>query len=150
VTFSRGCTAGALAILLGACSNAQLVRFAPPGIIKYEKLAGDQPPNPIIEQRIEERVEDSDSPFPVIAQTPSQSSPARPAEQRQKLTTGLEEKRDGLDVAIEADWEGVAQDRTRSETLSDKRARLAEDLERDSRAARQERQGPPPESGPQN
>jgi len=147
IIYACGCLS---VMLLAGCADMQLARFAPPGIIKYEELAGDQPPNPLIAERIEERVEDSDSPFPVIARTPSQSPSGRPAEQRENLTTGLEDKRDRLDVAIGADWDGVAQDRTRSEGLLDKRDHLAEDLERDAKAAARERQSPPPKSGPQN
>jgi len=147
IIFSCGCLS---VTLLAGCADMQLARFAPPGIIKYEELAGDQPPNPLIAERIEERVEDSDSPFPVLARTPSQSPQGRTARQRENLTTGLEEKRDRLDVAIGADWGGVEQDRARSAGLPDQRDLLAEDLERDAKAAARERQSPPPKSGPQN
>ena len=65
--------AGAGVFAVTGCESGDLARFAPPGIVKYEDLAGDQPVNPDVAQRIEERrAEKGAGKFPRLAETPDE------------------------------------------------------------------------------
>ncbi len=55
---------------LAGCSQNQLTRFAPPGIIKYEDIASEKPQNPVVAERIKEHKDRDDAKFPVLSQTP--------------------------------------------------------------------------------
>lgn len=73
--------AGAGVFAVTACESGDLARFAPPGIVKYEDLAGDQPVNPAVAQRIEERrAEKGAGKFPRLAETPDKKD--RPKKKR--------------------------------------------------------------------
>ena len=134
---------GAITIISGiavsGCSKAQLVRFAPPGIIKYEDLAGDQPQNSEIKQRIADRAQSGDQRFPVLSQTPSVKPNKASSAERERLIGDLEGARDDLDTAIEAEWRSAEAERASAGVLPDERDDLLKRIERDSAAAARER-----------
>ena len=90
------------------CSQLDLQRFAPPGLVKYEDLAGDQPPNPEIQDRIDQRRENTDPSYPILAQQPA-SRPSGKA--RSEIGAELAQLRQAR-AAVEA---GVAKDRVEAE-----------------------------------
>lgn len=127
------------ALALGACSKAQLVRFAPPGIIKYEELAGDQPPSPQIQERIAERREEARPRFPNLSETPSAPPEVAPESEQLILTEDLETAAQTLQTAI-ADARLAAKEEERArDALPVARDQLLADIDRDAAAAERER-----------
>ena len=61
------------AVALSACSASDLKRFAPPGIVKYEEIAAEAPPNPTIQSEIDRRRDEGDAAFPVLSEMPSEA-----------------------------------------------------------------------------
>ena len=134
------------ALALSACAGWK--RLAPPGIVRYENLAGDQPQNPQIKERVAERKAERTPVFPDLTQTPKgPPEPLGDAEQ-DALKADILAARDALN-------ENVAADRTAAEevratpialpgengalSLEDARDALAEKLETDEAKARAER-----------
>lgn len=132
----------AVAFILAAagCTQLELARFAPPGIIKYEDLAGDQPANPAIQERIAERKQEGDTRFPVLSETPGESDrPELPPEaERNAQLEELSAQRDALRVAVEADREAAESEKTEAALLPEQRDALKEQTERDAEAVRRE------------
>jgi len=145
--FGKLVTAAGLAVLAGGCADLRLSRFAPPGIIKYEDIASKAPPNPAIQQQLDERPKNDDARFPLIAQTPARPPVRRPKEQQQALSDRLVGARDELEADIKDDREAIAAERASAQLLSERRDRLDEDLAGDERAAARERTGPMPSAG---
>ncbi len=132
--------AGLGGVALAACESGDLARFAPPGIVKYEELAGDQPVDPNVAERIEERREEKGAgTFPQLAETPDKSD--RP---KKKPRAELAAETNALLDARDALAEEVSTDRANAETELD-RDLTAESVElqnrigADSAAAARER-----------
>jgi hypothetical protein len=126
--------------LAGSCANTDLARFAPPGIVKYEDLAGDQPQNPNVAARIaERRAERGGGEFPNLSQTPGAKQRPKPLPaaqvdaQKSELTTA----RDNLSGAVASDR--AAADAETEADLSAESDALKQRVEVDSAAAAQER-----------
>ncbi len=132
----------AAASLSIGCSSAQLKRFAPPGLVKYEELAGDQPPNPVIQERIEDLYDADDRPFPRIVDTPSVKPVKMPAQEQAALTDALESARDDLETDIDTERAAAEADRTEADLLPEARDALKEQLERENAIAARERRTP--------
>jgi len=129
----------ALAALQG-CESGDLARFAPPGIIKYEELAGDQPPNPEVVERIEARKADPDAGgFPNLSQAPTRAD--RPAKRKQAdiqaEIAGLVEQRDDVTDAAQQDRAEAAAEL--EQDLPGERDALLEQIEKDEAMAARER-----------
>ena len=125
---------------LQGCADTQLMRFAPPGIIKYEEIAGDQPVNPQVAERIaERRAETGGAKFPNLAQAPDEGD--RPA---MRPTAELQAEKDALAGARDDLADDIAGDRTVAEEeladdLAGARDALESDIERDNVEAAAER-----------
>jgi hypothetical protein len=105
----------AAAFALPACAG--LKRFAPPGIVRYENLSGDQPQNPQIKQRVAERKTESAAKFPNLSQAPqSPPEPMAPDEQDRRRAEILG-ARDALAQDVAADAARAAADRAVLVTL---------------------------------
>ena len=116
--------AGAGVFAVTGCESGDLARFAPPGIVKYEDLAGDQPVNPDVAQRIEERrAEKGAGKFPRLAETPDEED--RP-EKKPRAERAAE-----MAALVEAGNE-------LAEEVADDRAAAEAELERDLSAASDE------------
>lgn len=131
-------TAGLLA--LAGCANGDLARFAPPGVVKYEDIAGDKPQNPAVAERIAERqAEKGNGRFPNLSTAPDeQDRPQKrePADIEAEINA-LVDQRDGLAEEVAAD-----RDASEAELASDLHAEsetLKERVEQDSKAAARER-----------
>jgi len=153
-------TVGLAALIAASPGCSSLKRLAPPGILKYEELAGDQPVNPEIKQRIAERRREIDRRFPDLSAQPSR----RPAEasmaERDALAAGLIDARDELQAAVEADRAASDAERQagftlpgdkgdKARSLEDVAADLAAEVEKDGTVARNERSAPMPQPAPQ-
>ena len=133
-----------LALTMSACTKAQLVRFAPPGILKYEELAGDVPINPEIQTRIDERDDGKEKPFPLISNTPAAVDGTKNADQQQIMSEDLEDAKVALDQALEEDRTAALNERSNSSALTMRREDLEKSLEREAAIAERERRGPRP------
>ncbi len=97
----------AAALLVMGCSGVQWRRLAPPGILKYEELASEKPPNPVIEEEIAERKDGEKTRFPNLSAAPSRSD--LPAERAQDE---LKAEMDALAAARDTLASKVKEDRT--------------------------------------
>lgn len=145
----------ALAAVVAGCSSLDLQRFAPPGLVKYEEIAGDTPPNPAIQARIAERRASIEATYPNLSQAPSARPPGKPARERESELAALRESREALGSAIETDRAAAAADRTggvvlpgdarrAQRSLEEAREALAESMESARRDAARERAEPLP------
>ena len=128
------------ALALTGCESGDLARFAPPGIVKYEDLAGDQEVNPAVAARIAERREEKGAgSFPNLSLTPGKGD--RP---QKKPVSEVAAETDMLVDARTALAEDVASDRAAVEAelgrdLSAEGEALKSRLDADSAAAARER-----------
>lgn len=138
-----GCSGALLfawAALAGGCANTDFARFAPPGIVKYEDLAGDQPQNPNVAARIaERRGEPGTGKFPNLSQTPGPDKRPTPLSKSQIASQTAE-----LEAARETLAEDVAEDRAAAEAetgadLAAESGALQDRVNADSAAAARER-----------
>ena len=139
--FRLAASAAALLFLTPGCSsNSFLARFAPPGVVKYEDIAGDKPPNPAIEETVREYRADTQSRFPVLSQTPtSNPAPQIPeSEIRDAQKAALIEGRERLAEEIAGDEAAVEAEEART-AITSRGERFNDQLERDDAAAKAER-----------
>jgi hypothetical protein len=128
------------AFALSGCADG-LKRFAPPGIVKYEELAGEEPMDPAIVERIEASKDREGGGFPRLAEQPTIAPEGIAKPERTVMEAQLVAARDALNTA-------VTEDRTlaideRSAPLLESRDALAEAVAKDDAAARRERGLPP-------
>jgi hypothetical protein len=135
----------------GGCAELNLARFAPPGIIKYEDIAGDQPVNEQIEARIEERKAAGESKTPNLSEQPQKIPTGASKAERESLAAELRAKRASLTAAVEADRQASLDERAAEVHISGEGSikfeataeTLSRAVERDTAAAREERGLPP-------
>lgn len=128
------------------CGNFQLVRLAPPGILKYEEIASQKPPNPAIEAEIAARNGNAKARFPILAQTPAAGPAPKPASKAAARAHGaaLQSARDSIDRELARHRAAEQAERGGREKLAKERASLAEQINRDEIVARRERAAPMP------
>lgn len=139
-------------VVAGGCANLHLARFAPPGLIKYEDIAGDQPANPQIQARIAERKAVTKSKTPNLSEQPQKVPTGMSANERTALTTELLGERDRLDAQVEKDRQAAEAEQGTEVSVSGQGAAplseagevLSRAIDRDTAAARKERSQPPP------
>ena len=133
----------ALISLASGCSNLDLARFAPPGIVKYEDLAGDQPPNPEIQERISERRSDPEAKFPILSQTPGEADRPElpPTAERTLDAETLVSQRDALQTSIDGDRAAAEAAQKEAELLPLRRDALQEETDRDQAEAAEYKAG---------
>lgn len=153
-------TVGLAALIAAAPACTSLKRLAPPGILKYEEIAGDQPVHPEIKERIAERRREIDRRFPDMSEQPSKRPAEAPAAEREAIAAELIEARDELQAAVEADRAAADSERQavfilpgdkggEARTLEEVAADLAAKVEKDGTVARRERSKPMPQPAPQ-
>ncbi len=143
--------AGAAIAAVGGCADLNLARFAPPGILKYEDIAGDQPASPEIQARIAERKAETKSRTPNLSKQPQKIPEGASTEERAALSGELHAKHTALLEAVESDRQTAIEERDAEVTLSGEGAVRFEDasealsraVERDTAEARKERGLPP-------
>ena len=135
------------ALAAAGCSSNALKRFAPPGIVKYENLAKDQPANPVIVQRIEDRKDAPGGGFPNLSTQPSTLPEGIAKPERDAMTGDLLVRRDALNAAIAEDRSLAEGERI--EALEDDRDALGEAVAKDDAEARRERGLPPRDPPPE-
>lgn len=94
-----------MAAAVTGCSGLELARLAPPGIIRYERIADEKEPNPTIVERVAERRETIDPEFPKLGETAAGGATrsAIPNESVDAQIARLESRRDNLGAAVETD-----------------------------------------------
>jgi hypothetical protein len=127
-------------VALQGCESGDLMRFAPPGIVKYEDLAGDQPQNPDVAARIAERRAEPDTgEFPILSTAPGKED--RPKKRKkadvESEMSGLAGAREDLAEAVGADRAASAEELGRD--LPGERDALKALIEKDEAAAARER-----------
>lgn len=123
------------------CAELQLSRFAPPGVVKYEDIAGEKEPNPTIVEVIETQKETSTRDYPRLAETPSKKDrpKKRPLSQVDAEIDELATARDELiEHVAEARLEAEADLAERPPLLS-KREEMQKQIELDAATAEAER-----------
>jgi hypothetical protein len=133
------------AFAAAGCSGG-LKRFAPPGIVKYEELANDAPPNPAIVERIEAQKDQPGGGFPRLAEQPTKLPEGIAKPERDAMIGDLLAERDALNAAMETDR--AAAEAERIEGLEGDRDALSEAVAKDDAAARRERGLPPRDPEP--
>lgn len=133
------------ALAVAGCAGG-FKRLAPPGIVKYEELANDQPPNPLIVERIEAQKDEPGGGFPNLAEQPTKLPEGIAKPERDAMIADLLAERDALNAAMETDRAAAEIERT--ETLETQRDALSDALSKDDAAARRERGLPPREEEP--
>ncbi|MFZ5618371.1 MAG: hypothetical protein ACOZAA_13745 [Pseudomonadota bacterium] len=131
----------AIAALAAAGCAGGLKRFAPPGIVKYEEIAKDEPINPAIAGRIEEMKEKDGAGFPKLAEQPTKTPDGIAQPERAAMEAVLLDQRDALNEAIAVDKAQAAAERTGSPEES--RDALTDAVAKDDALARRERGLPP-------
>ena len=124
------------------CADVDLKRLAPPGIVRHENLAKDQPIDPAIKARMEEVASRDAEGFPVLADQPSEAPRGLGSDIRTVQENDLMAKRDALSAASQADR--AAADAERLETLEAERDALAAGAAQDAVAIARERRAPIP------
>ncbi len=127
---------GLAVLCLAGCSGG-LQRFAPPGIVKYEDLAKDQPVNPAIAERIETHKAADQDGFPILAEQPTKTPDGIAKPERSAMEAVLLGQRDQLNAAVDADRALAAAERETG--LIEVRDDLSEAVAKDDAAARRER-----------
>ncbi len=135
------------AVLAGTgCSSLELARFAPPGLVKYEDIASEKPPNPAIQEILDAQTVASDAEYPDLSQTPSEKD--RPQKRSSRWvanqTNLLEDSRDTINEAVEAERAQAIAETEDAILLPEQRDELDEMFERDAVSARAERRDPMP------
>lgn len=130
----------AAALSLGGCS-LEWSRFAPPGIVKYEDIAGEKPMNPVIEQEIAERVTDKEAKFPKLAETPAAGAAPekRPQAEIDAELAEIEQAVGELDANVAADRD-AASALDDPETMTRRRDELVLEVEKDAAAVQRDRE----------
>ncbi len=149
----RGAKLYLLPIIIAVAGCGSIERFAPPGIVKYEEIAGDQPMNAAIKERAAVRKEQHGATFPNLSEAPQAAPAAMPAAEQDAELARLNDLNAELNAAIARDLElsmaeralyfdlpGVAAPTT---TIEEARDALAKAVEADDKAARAERGLPP-------
>ncbi|MEM8936890.1 MAG: hypothetical protein AAGC77_10830 [Pseudomonadota bacterium] len=123
------------------CANLDLARFAPPGLVKYEEIAGDQPPNPEIEKLVAARKEEPNVKFPILSQTPGAADqPKIPSQQVvDAQSQELNAARDAVQLAADNDRKSVEADKSGIDALRDERDALKRRVDQDAIDAADER-----------
>lgn len=135
---------------LSACANSDLARFAPPGIIKYEEIAGDQPVNPEVAESIAEyKARPDTGRFPRLAETPDEDDrpEKRPQEEVESEMDELASARETLEEQLAEDRAEAAAEADEGLALPERRDALESTLDKDAAAAARERREklkPPP------
>jgi hypothetical protein len=106
-----GISACAAAAALCSCADLKLERFAPPGVVKFEDLAGDKPTNPAIATRIAERRAASEPLWPDLSSMPTAAPEGLGEVEREEAIETLENTRDALTSEIAAAREAAAAER---------------------------------------
>lgn len=107
--------AAAGGVLLGACSDMK--RFLPPGLVKYEDLAKDQPIAPALQEAIDAEKTARDARYPRLSEQPSAAPKKSPAAERDASLAEIEASGLALRAQVEADREAAARDRADNSLL---------------------------------
>lgn len=93
------------AMAMTGCTGFDLARLAPPGIIRYEHIADEKEPNPVIVERIEARSEEQKPRFPKLGETTAGGAKLKPIPNGGIAgeISSLADERDRLDMALETD-----------------------------------------------
>lgn len=97
--------------VLGLAGCAGLERFAPPGIVKYEDLAGDKSQNETIKARVVEVRGARDAEFPNLSNAPQGAPETLSADEQASLETELLAARELLRATVVSDRAGAEADR---------------------------------------
>lgn len=110
----------AILLLLAGCSSFDFRRLAPPGILKYERIADEKAPNPAIQEQIDAYRQSGNAVFPKIGETAAATQTvSRPnVAQAEEEITELESARRSLEDAVADDRAAAELDRETQPVLS--------------------------------
>ncbi|MEO1251942.1 MAG: hypothetical protein AAFW81_06310 [Pseudomonadota bacterium] len=114
---------------LGGCTSFDVKRLAPPGIIKYERIADQKEPNPAIVDIVAAQRADTDAKFPKIGETQAAGPRPTPLARGEvdAATDDLLEDAERANDAAQSDREAAEQDGANdAEALEDIRDEAAQ------------------------
>lgn len=125
----------------GCASDSVFARFAPPGVVKYEDIASEKPPNPAIQETVREYRDTTRRRFPVLSRTPTAEPPPQmpDAAVREALRAGLVEGREALAARLADDQAAIAAERGETGEITEEGEAFNAQLKRDAAAAQAER-----------
>ncbi|MEM8771175.1 MAG: hypothetical protein AAGD92_05955 [Pseudomonadota bacterium] len=134
------------ATFISACTGFEVKRLAPPGIIRYEKIAEEKEPNPTIEEEIAAVRSETKAQFPKVGETNASGNRLKKAPQPEAgMLEALVGAREALSVAVETDRAAAADLEEAAARLAAEREALAEGIEEAKSAARRETRPSPPD-----
>lgn len=103
-------------LILVGCGNAK--RFLPPGFVKFEDIAKDQPVHPDLEQVIDDAENTKTKRFPRFGDQPSEAPEGLTEFERTLRFSVIESKRDGLKEDVKKDREAAESERSTSDKFA--------------------------------
>lgn len=130
-------------LLAISCSRADLVRLAPPGIIKYEEIANQKPPNQAIADEVASRKQNEPASFPRLAETPGEDDrpDKRPTTEIEAEIAELASARDNLLADVAEDQAAAEAEQASDEELTTQRDTLSERVGEDEADVKEEQRG---------
>ncbi len=136
----RGTLFIGLAVLTAGCSGFDLKRLAPPGIVRYERIADEKEPNPEIEDRIAEYQQDRKARFPKLGETAAGSAEMTgiPNSGVDDAVADLEAARENLELSIDESLSQRQADEERRREIDQFAAALSQSIDEAKAAAERE------------
>ena len=134
-----------LILLAGGCAGLDLKRLAPPGIIRYERIADEKEANPVIAEEIRTRRRDNDARFPKIGETAAGGAHTTsiPNEGVESEIDRMEAEREALLSALEAERAAMAAEDEDLAQLNEAGTKLSAEAEKDKAHAARDAQTRP-------
>ena len=135
------CAILGLASVTAGCAGTDLARLAPPGIIRYERIADEKEPNPTILAKREERRENAQARFPKLGETAAGGAKMSPIpnDDVANAIEALEKERDNLEMAVTTDALETAAASEEATAITQAREELSAAIEDEKTAAARER-----------
>ena len=130
-----------MVLAVTGCSGLELARLAPPGIIRYERIADEKEPNPTIAERVAERSEDEKPRFPKLGETAAGGAKPSPIpnDRVAREISRLESKRDTLSAAVETDMLEDSADAQETQEIETAAQALSKAIDKEKQTAARER-----------
>ncbi len=129
-----------MTLAITGCAGVDLARLAPPGIIRYERIADEKEPNPTIAAQWEERRGDEKPRFPKLGETAAGGARMTgiPKAGVAGEMTRLERERDNLETAVETDLLESGASASEADQINEAAADLSTAIDEDKSAAARE------------
>jgi hypothetical protein len=130
-----------LPALAAGCSTFDPKRLAPPGFVRYERIADEKEPNPEIQARIADYKQENKPRFPKVGETAAGGARMTPIPDGgvDAEIAGLETARDELERSIKESRDAQDADDQALRDIGESGAALTERIAREKAAAEREK-----------